>query len=439
MSNGSNQRLRPAVTSRQSSRPATRSGTSKKNIQNRSGSYGSKTRVTKRNTSSKNNRSGGTLVSSLVKALVYIVFILIISGLLSVFAITRANDIFAFVKDGADMTVTITDSTSVEELGKILKDNGIIKYPSMFELYTKIKKKRTSYVGGEYTVNASMSYDRLIATFARTLSKTRTTVVAVIPEGYTVKQIVNTLVNKYKLSSEEELYDAIQNYPFDYWFVKELDALPAASKYKKDRTYRLEGYLYPDTYYYYNDASAVSIINKMLNNFENKLKTTFGKDYRSVIEEICKKKNMTFDEMIIIASMIQMEGKYDYDFGGISSVFHNRLSNPSVTYGLLGSDATVMYIFEKRTSTLTAEQLATDNPYNTRLYKGLPPGPISNPTYLAVNYAFYPDDTNYYYFVSQSNGTTLFASNWIEHQKNVALVESGVIVDPNATDDEPEE
>ena len=439
MSNGSSSsRLRPTATSRKSNVPVKRSATGKSPVRRsdvsnvRSGSRGTK----KNNSSGK--RTGGTLVSSLVKALIYIVFILIISGLLAVFAITRANDIFAFVKDGADMTVTITDDTTVSELGQILKENGIIKYPSMFELYSKIKKKRTVYVGGEYTVNASMSYDRLIATFARTLSTTRTTVVAVIPEGYTVKQIVNTMVNKYHLSSEEELYDAIQNYPFDFWFVKELDNLPETSKYKKDRTFRLEGYLYPDTYYYYSDASAVTIIYKMLNNFENKLKTTFGKDYRNVIDDICKKRGLTFDEMIIIASMIQMEGKYDYDFGGISSVFHNRLSNPSVTYGLLGSDATVMYIFDKRTTTLTAEQLATENPYNTRLYKGLPPGPISNPEYLAVNYSFYPDDTNYYYFVSQKNGTTLFASNWIEHQKNVELVESGIIVDPNASDEDEE-
>ena len=437
MSNGrSSPRLHPTATSSKRKVPARGYATEKKPVRK---SAVSGSRGIKKSPSTTGRRSGGTLVSSLVKALIYIVFILIISGLLSVFAITRANDIFAFVKEGEDMTVTITDDTTVEELGQILKENGIIKYPSMFELYSKVKKKRTTYVGGEYTVNASMSYDRLIATFARTLSTARTTVVAVIPEGYTVKQIVNSLVNKYHLSSEAELYDAIQNYPFDFWFVKELDNLPENSKYKKDRTFRLEGYLYPDTYYYYSDASATTIIYKMLNNFENKLKTTFGKDYRNVISDICKKHGLTFDEMIIIASMIQMEGKYDYDFGGISSVFHNRLSNPSVTYGLLGSDATVMYIFDKRTTTLTAEQLATDNPYNTRLYKGLPPGPISNPEYLAINYSFYPDETNYYYFVSQSNGTTLFAPNWIEHQKNVALVESGVIVDPNASEDDGEE
>lgn len=381
----------------------------------------------------KKSGGGSTLLSSLVKALIYIVCILIVSGVAAYFIITRANDAFAFVKDGEDATIIINEDTDIGELTDMLKENGIIRYPSLYKLYIKLKGKSTEYVPGEYILNASMSYDKINRALAKSNAVNRETVVVVIPEGYSVSQIVNRLVNNYGLSSEQDLYNTIQSYPFDYWFVKELDGLPADSKYRVSRKLRLEGYLYPDTYYFYDDASAVSIISKMLNNFESKLKEVFGENYRETIERLCKEKGKTFDEMIILASMIQMEGKFDYDYGVISSVFTNRLNNPSVTYGLLGSDATIQYVLSKRVNSmdLTEEELSIDSPYNTRIYRGLPPSAISNPTYLAIHYAFYPDDTSYYYFVSQSDGTTVPARTYEEHQENVAKVRAGIYIDLN--------
>ncbi|MBR6426343.1 MAG: endolytic transglycosylase MltG [Clostridia bacterium] len=396
------------------------------------------TRMQRASGNKKSARGGSTLLSSLVKALIYIVVILIVSVFAAYFVISRANDAFAFVKDGAEATVVIDDGISVDELASELKSKGIIKYPSMFRLYVKIKGKSTDYVGGEYVLNPSMNYDKIIRTLARSTEVDRTTVVAVIPEGYTVTQIVNRLVKNYGLSSEQELYTAIQSYPFDFWFVKELDNLPADSKYRTARTFRLEGYLYPDTYYFFSDASAETIIYKMLNNFESKLKVVFGDDYRETITRLCAERGHTFDELIILASMVQMEGKYDYDYGVISSIFHNRLNNPArETYGFLGSDATIQYILSKRVGAfdLTDEDLNTDSPYNTRRYKGLPPGPISNPTYLAIHYSFYPDETNYYYFVSQADGTTVPARTLEEHQANVEKVRAGIYIDLNASDE----
>ena len=224
-----NQTLKPAAFSGRKKRKSTRTQ------QRRSGTK-------------KSARGGSTLLSSLVKALIYIVVILIVSVFAAYFVISRANDAFAFVKDGAEATLVIDEGIDVNELASALKENGIIKYPSMFKLYVKIKGKSTDYVGGEYVLNPSMNYDKIIRTLARSTEVDRTTVVAVIPEGYTVTQIVNRLVKNYGLSSEQELYTAIQSYPFDFWFVKELDNLPADSKYRTARTFRLEGYLYPDTY-----------------------------------------------------------------------------------------------------------------------------------------------------------------------------------------------
>ncbi len=382
-------------------------------------------------------RAGGTAIASLVKAIIYIMSILVVSGFLSAAAIMVANDVFAFVKGEEEVTVTITDETDVAALGKILAEKGIIKYPRMFKLYAKLRGKDVALEGGEYTVNPSMNYDKLIATFAKSTSATRTEVVVVIPEGYTVDQIIDTLVNKYHLSSRADLTDAIQNFEFDYWFIDLLETNPP----RAGRKYRLEGYLYPDTYYYYSDASASSILYKMLDNFDKKLKKIYGSDYQEELQGLCAEFGLSFDDIVILASMIQMEAKFDSEYDNISSVFHNRLSNPTVTNGKLESDATIQYFLDKHVTDLTAEQLKIDNLYNTYLYTGLPPGPISNPTDLAINYALYPAQTNYYFFVADVDGHSLFASTKAQHDKNVKTVQDHKN-DPNyvpPTDEEDEE
>lgn len=375
------------------------------------------------------DRSGNTAVTSLLKAVIYIMSILVISGFLSYFAITAGNDVFAFVKEDVDVSVTIDEGTNIKTLGTKLAEEGVIKYPKIFSLYAKLRKKDSvTLQAGEYTVSPMMNYDTLIATFAKSNAAERTTVVVTIPEGYTIDQIIDTLVNKYGLSSEAELKDAIENYDFDYWFVKRLET----NKPRSGRKYRLEGYLYPDTYYYYSDSSAAGIIYKMLDNFDKKIKDIFrgdktvpGDNYIEKIDYLCEKFGLSFDDIVIIASMVQMEGKYTTEYGTISSVFHNRLKNPSVTNGKLESDATLQYLLDKRTEHLTEEHKKIDSPYNTYLYDGLPPGSISNPAQTAIIYALYPDDTKYYFFVAGKDGYSLFAKTYKEHQQNIAKINSG--------------
>ncbi len=368
-----------------------------------------------------------TFSSNLIKSVLYIMVIMLAAVILSYVGITAGNDIFALVKEDVSFSVTVEESITVKELGNILEEKGVIKYPSVFKLYANLRKKTPAIEAGVYEVNSNMSYDQLIARFSNLNNKERTTVVVTIPEGYTIDQIVDLLVNKHSLSSKEELINAIQNYEFDYWFVERLNS----SSLKQGRKYRLEGYLYPDTYYYYSDSSAVTIIKKMLSNFDKKIKEIFkddkkvpGDNYIEKTDYLCEKYNMSFDEMIILASMIQSESKYDTEFGNISSVFHNRLSNPSVTNGKLESDATIQYFLEKHTEKLNNEHLQIDNPYNTYIYQGLPPGSISNPAQTAIIYALYPSKTSYYFFVAGNDGYSLFAKTLNEHNKNIAKVNS---------------
>lgn len=350
-------------------------------------------------------RGDSTALSSLIKALIYIIAILVVSGALSYFGITAGNDIFAFKKSDELIEITVGEDLTVGELAEILSENRVIRYRELFVFYAQLRKKDSGFIATTETVSPSMSYDELLAAF-KEKPKQPETIRVTIPEGYTVDEIIDLFVNEYGVGTREGFIDAIQNYPYDYWFVQELDSAPL----RGGRTYRLEGYLYPDTYYFYTTSSEISIINKLLANFEVK----FADKFRERAREL----EWSIDDVIILASMIQMEAKYQSDYGGISSVFHNRLSS-NKTQGKLESDATIQYVLDERTEDLTEEMLNLDSPYNTRLYAGLPPGPITNVTLYAINYALFPSDTDYYYFNSRKGGYTLFSKTYAEHLINV--------------------
>ena len=350
-----------------------------------------------------------TAVSSLVRAMLYISFVLVISGCLAYFGITAGNDIFAFVKDDSVVEITTTENVTVSSLSKQLYDAGVIRYPSVFRFYAKLRKKDSGLIATTQTVSSSMSYDKLLAAFKQQ-KKPREEIKVTIPEGYTVEDIIRLFTEEKGIGTREGFVDAINNYEYDYWFI------PDKTTLRPGRLYRLEGYLYPDTYYFYTDWSEVSIVNKMLANFETK----FDMRYKTRADEL----GWSVDDVIILASMLQMEAKYETEYAKISSVFHNRLANTYATGGKLESDATIVYVLPAHVDKITNEELKTDSPYNTYLYPGLPPGPIGNPTSYAINYALYPDHTDYYYFVAQPSGYSLFAKTYEEHLRNIAAVEA---------------
>ncbi len=358
---------------------------------------------------------GRGIITNSVKAVIYIVAVLIISGCLSLFAIFVGNDVFAFVKDAGEVTLNVPAGADLDDIAKLLGDNDVIKYPSMFKLYINFRKKGVDeYLSGNITVSPSMPYDTLIAKFKPNTGK-RTELTITIVEGMDVDEIIDLFLEN-GIGTREGFVDAIQNYDFDFWFVDELDAKLAANP-DSGRTYRLEGYLFPDTYNFFSNASEADVIYKLLSNFDSK----FDEDKRTRAAEL----GFTCDEIVNLASIIQKEAKYITDYDKVSSVFHNRLST-NVTNGKLESNATVQYTMpdeEVRLELTYAEIEKYDNPYNTYLYKGLPVAPISNPSLNALNMALYPADTDYYFFVSDMNGVNLYAKTAPEHDRNCEKVE----------------
>ncbi len=353
--------------------------------------------------------SATSAVMSLVKAVVYIVAVICVSIALSVFVIKTANDVFAFVKDDKIVTVTIPEYATMEDVANVLHDAGAIKYPWAFKLWGNLKDDDAVFIAGTYEIQINQNYDYLRAQFKKSIK--RGEIRLTIPEGYTVDEIIELFVSN-GIGTYEGFADVIQHYDFDYRFLEDIEM-------STDRIWRLEGYLFPDTYNFYTDSSEVTALSKLLDNFDRK----FISEYYDRCEDL----GMTVDEVITLASMVEKEARYADELGDVSSVFHNRIRYRS-SFPYLDSDATIMYAIQHdtgaRLETMTGEDTEYVTPYNTYKNRGLPPSAIANPGLNAIRYTLYPNDTNYFYFVSDSRGRMLFAETEEEHFRNIITARS---------------
>ena len=347
-------------------------------------------------------------VYSVTIAVVYITLILIASAFLSFFILSVGNDVFALQKTERTAEIDLGLYPTVIDVSNELAEKGIIKYPAIFRLYARLKlKDGQTFIPGTYTASSKQNYDSLINMFQAQQGERRI-VTIMIPEGYTVDEIIDLFLSE-GIGTKEGFVDAIENGEYDYEFIRRLDAQPK----DPNRRYRLEGYLFPDTYYFYSDWEETQIINKLLDGFDSKL----TKEYYAYID----KSGYTLDQLIRIASLIQDEAYYVSDMEYVSSVIHNRLKN-SKTYPKLECDSTVLYAMGIHKVDITEEDLNYNDPYNTYVYDGLMPGPICNPGWSAIYTALNPAQSDYYYFVSRSSGEMLYGKTLEEHRKNVATV-----------------
>ncbi len=353
-------------------------------------------------------------------ALIYIAVVVVISAVLSVFAIRWGNDIFALVKEEVVATVTIPENATISEVADILEEHGLIEYSSVFRTYVGFKNRDAdpplAFRAGDYEIRSTLNYDQIVSMIKD--RKRRQIVTITIPEGYTVDEIIELFVSQ-NIGTREGFLYAVNEYPYQYRFMDALNQIKLSS----DRRYRLEGYLFPNTYEFYTDSSEVAIVDKMLTAFE----IHFEEVYYARLDEL----KMNLDQVVTLASIVQKEGKFSADFYPISGVFHNRLK--STTLKRLQSDATVQYVLKDRKEDLTYADLDLKDPYNTYQIEGLPPSAIANPGWEAIQAALYPEKNSHYYFVSDTDGSTIFADNETQHLKNVAALraakENGTTID----------
>lgn len=249
--------------------------------------------------------------------------------------------------------------------------------------------------------------------FLSTKSKTTlpdNTVTVTFPEGYTIVQIAQKLEQS-KVCSAQAFLDACQK--------------PAAGielDNADDRVFLLEGYIFPDTYEFYFDSDAQSVVDKFIENYNSKI--------TDEMKQRAKALGYTMDQMMTLASVIQKECDADIDeCANVSSVFHNRLKDPA-SFPKLESDVTTFYISQNLKDVLGYQDgVALENQndevkkymelYSTYYCSGLPAGPICNPGLKAINAALRPNNTDYVFFLTDESGEHFYyASTIAEHNAN---------------------
>jgi len=299
-------------------------------------------------------------------------------------------------QDNIKKEFVIQSGESVQQIADNLQDENLIKKADFFKLYVWKEKLAGKLQAGDYELSSAMPIAEMVDLFIGGKIKSAEIKIT-IPEGFLNKEIDERLAGNDLIERGEFIeFDKSNN----------LDL----SKYKflqdKSENVGLQGYYFPDTYIYYKDSTIENIAKKMLDNFDKKL----SQDLR---EEI-KKQNKSIFEIIILASIIEKEAGFAEDMGKVASVFQNRLDIGKA----LESDATINYITGSGRAQSTYDDLKIDSPYNTYKYPGLPPAPISNPGINAIKAAIYPEETDYFYFLTAKNGESFFSVSYDEHLKN---------------------
>jgi len=361
-------------------------------------------------------------MSFLLKAALYITVVLIIASYLSYYVLTAVNDVLALVTGESEVIVTVPEDATAEEIAALLKEHGLIDYEELFLAMMRFGEEENedvTFISGEHTLNTSMNYNQLLSALT-TPYRVREIVTLTIPEGFTVEDIIDLFVSK-GVGTRAGFVEAINEYEYKHEFVQLLEAQGWDDK----RVYRLEGYLYPDTYDFYTDTEEYLAINKLLNNFNDKV----WDDWKSTYETYCTERGYTLDDIVTLSSMIEAEGKTAEDFEYISYVFHNRLTH-SASFPKLESDATIQYALElaglDRIQDSSLIDVSFESPYNTYLYDGMPPGAICNAGLDAILAAIYPsppyddndNEINAFYFVSNNAGETYYAATVSGHERN---------------------
>lgn len=279
------------------------------------------------------------------------------------------------------IVVNIPSGTNAKEIVNVLGNNEIIRKNNYtFRILIKIMKLEDQLKYGEYNLSPSMNMlqilDKLVKGEVITYKIT-------IPEGYTCKQIAE-LLEKKEIAEKEVFLELV-----------------------KDSEKTTEGYLFPDTYEVPKKYGAEKMVKVMLANFNQ---VALVNKFTDKAEEI----GFSLDEIIILASIIEKEAKFTEEKSKVSSVFHNRLK----TGMKLQSCATIQYILEEPKEKLDENDLKIESPYNTYLYKGLPPEAICNPGLDSIMAALDPEEGDYLYFVLGENGRHIFSKTYQEHLMN---------------------
>lgn len=296
---------------------------------------------------------------------------------------------------GDDTVIKITKGDNLRSVAVKLEENRIIFNKLAFIAIGRIMGYQDNLIPGEYKFGNGLTYLNVLNTI--TDPSIIRTITVTIPEGLNIRQMGRLLQRQIGIDSarfvEESKNDSL---------IKLLGV----------ETNDLEGYLFPDTYQFRftgmnREKEIVSVMS-----------AEFRKKITPQIREEMSKRNISLKELIAMASIVEGETRYEPEKKTISGVYYNRIKKGMK----LQADPTVQYILPGGPKNrLMFSDLKIESPYNTYLYKGLPPGPINNPGLSSIMAALYPEENKLLYFVAKGDGSHRFAESYEEHKKNIEL------------------
>jgi len=307
-------------------------------------------------------------------------------GLFLTICLVGASIFFTSNRDIDKTIFVIEKGMSLNKVTNLLYEKDIIYNKSFFKYRVYFLGLSNKIPVGTFVVQGKISNRNVIDTiFKDGPIRLKLT----IPEGSSSEQI---FLNANMLFDSSDDYSALFK---DLIFMKEFD-IKASS---------LEGYLFPDTYYFFEGTSSRKALVTMIDEF--------WKNFNKTFIERTNELGFTVHEVVTLASIIEGEALLDKERAIISSVYHNRLKKRMK----LQADPTIQYLIPGNPKALSLRDLKRVSPYNTYLNYGLPPGPINNPGLESIRAALYPASTDYLYFVAQGDGSHVFTTNQQDHLK----------------------
>ena len=291
--------------------------------------------------------------------------------------------------------ITIQPGSSAISITNQLKSEGLVKSRTVFLIYGKLTGAANQFKSGQYRIPATYT----VASLYKLLVDPSNQIAAykiTIPEGFSIKKIANLLEQKQLIKSADAFYkhchNALHLYKDRFEFLN------------TSKTNSLEGYLYPDTYFFSYGTNEDQIITAFL--------TQFNINIYQLWKTAQSKPLNTFHELLTMASIVEKEARYQKEMPTIASVYYNRLKKRM----RLEADPTVLYSMgEPNKKIVYYKDLKTKSPYNTYRNFGLPPGPIASPGVLAIKAALKPAETPYLFFVADNTGKHHFTTSYRAH------------------------
>jgi len=320
-----------------------------------------------------------------------IIVIIIAAG----FGYLKWNNLHEKISIDENIPFKIENGMNAQEVVTKLKANDIIEDDFVLLWYLKLTKSGSNFIAGTYWLKPEYSVLDLIDIFSGQGDMVgKVTII----EGWDQLQIAAKLTEQ-NIVSGLIFLDEVEN---GFWRAESRWTFWDGKPVKSD----LEGYLYPDTYFFDPEDGAEGVIEKMLQNFDKKL----TKDLRDEI----RRQDKTIFEVLTLASIVEKEMFGEEDRKIVADIFLKRLEIDMP----LQSDATINYITKKGTTRPSFADLEIQHPYNTYENYGLPPGPICNPSIEAIEAVIYPKENDYFYFLNTEEGDIIYSKTFEEHVAN---------------------